>query len=221
MPELSPYIQRLLTKLQEEFEEIEQPVVISLHSDSIDVETRQEDYKMRVKRAKTCRTSPLSERISRQIIKYQQDIINAVPKGFQIPLFDGTIEAKLDHYLDKVELAQAQKNNTLYLEAYAKIGRVVAPYDGRPKDLKTIRRIIEKKGYKSAQVLKIAYRASILIQKRGDDVLYDYQWITPWVLYRMTEESWGALISTAEAMDSLSNINSQELIFEDRVLLPE
>jgi hypothetical protein len=220
MTELPPYTQRLLVKLQQEFEVAEQPIVISLQDNNIEVETRQETYKMKTRRTRT-KNSPLGDRISCQIIKYQQDIINASPQPFQLSEIDGTIEFKIEYYLDQVELAQTQKNNALHLEAYMQLGRIVSPYDGRPKDLKTIRKTIEKKGYRSSQVLRIAYRASVLIQKRGNDTLYDYQWVTPWVLYRMNEESWGTIITTAETLEALSIINSQELILEDGVLLPE
>jgi hypothetical protein len=129
MTELPPYTQRLLVKLQQEFEAAEQPIVISLQDNNIEVETRQETYKMKTRRTRT-KNSPLGDRISRQIVKYQQDIINASPQPFQLSEIDGTIEFKIEYYLDQVELAQTQKNNALHLEAYMQLGRIVSPYDG-------------------------------------------------------------------------------------------
>jgi hypothetical protein len=72
----------------------------------------------------------------------------------------------------------------------------------------------------------MARRSLQLLQARGEESPRDYQYLTPWVLYRVKDDDWEDLVNTATMQNLLEEAlrldsNSQELIFEDLVLLQE
>ena len=89
-----------------------------------------------------------------------------------------------------------------------------------------IRKHINSKGHTASNICKMARRSLQLLQARGVESPRDYQYLTSWVLYRVKDEDWEDLVNTATMQNLLEEAlkldsNSQELIFEDLVLLPE
>jgi hypothetical protein len=51
---------------------------------------------------------------------------------------EGTIEAKIAHYLANFELGQTQKKTALQMESLAGLGTVIDPYQEDPKEMAVI-----------------------------------------------------------------------------------
>lgn len=221
MEELPPYIQQLLFKVQEAFEEEASPLNIHITKEEIQVETSKQDYKLKTRRKRPYQREPLGEYIHRHLAKYTKDLLDAEPLAFIIPKEDGTIEHKLRYYLNQEELAQTRKDNSMSLEAFAKIGEIIQPYHQRPKDLKSIKKVIKEKGRHPVEVIKVAKRTWELTQKRGHNFMRNFQRITPWIIYRMNHQDWKELVELAAMMKSIDAVDSQELIFEGPEMLQD
>jgi hypothetical protein len=223
MTDLTPKVQQLLEKLSKEFSQEELPAEITIDQNGIQVSTSKRDYQMR--RAKV-RREPIGDIVHRNIARYKRDIMNAKSLEYKVPLLGGTIEAKIAHYLANYELGQTQKKTGLQLESLAALGTTIEPYQDDPKEMAVIRKHINTKGHTASNICKMAKRSLQLLRARGDP--RDYQYLTPWVVYRAKDDDWEELVATASMQNLLEQTlhlnqdpNSQELIFEDRVLLPE
>src|SRR3954467_253470 len=223
MTDLTPKVQQLLEKLSKEFSSEELPAEITIDQNGIQVSTSKKNYQMR--RAKV-RREPIGDSIHRNIARYKRDIISAKPIEYKVPIAEGTTEAQVAHYLANYELGQTQKKTYLQLEALAGLGTVIEPYQEDPKQMIVIRKHINSKGHTASNICKMARRSLQLLQARGVESPRDYQYLTSWVLYRVKDEDWEDLVNTATMQNLLEEAlkldsNSQELIFEDLVLLPE
>ena len=223
MTDLTPKVQQLLEKLSKEFSSEELPTSITIDQNGIQVSTNKKNYQMRRARA---RREPIGDIIHRNLARYKRDILNAKPLKFKIPLLEGTIEAEIAHYLTNYELRQAQKKTGNQLESLAALGIVIEPYQDDPKEMAVIRKHINAKGHTASNICRMAKRSLQLLRARGSP--QDYQYLTSWVVYRAKDEDWDELIETAsiqclleQAIRLDKNLDSQELIFEDPVLLPE
>jgi len=225
MTDLTPKVQQLLEKLHKEFTQEELPVEITIDQNGIQVSISKKNYQMR--RANV-RKEPIGNVIHRNIARYKRDIMNAKPLEYKVPILEGTIEAQIAHYLVNYELGQTQKKTHLQLESLAGLGTVIEPYEEDPREMAVIRKHITTKGHTAPNICKMAKRALELLRARGSVAPRDYQYLTPWVLYRAKDEDWNNLIETVTMQYLLErtihldqNLDSQELIFEDLVLLPE
>lgn len=223
MTDLTPKVQQLLEKLSKEFSNEDLPTEITIDQNGIQVSTSKKNYSMR--RAKT-RREPIGDIIHRNLARYKRDILNAKALEYKIPILEGTIEAEITHYLANYELGQTQKKTSLQFESLAALGTVIEPYQDDPKEMTVIRKHITTKGHAAPNICKMAKRALQLLRARGNP--QDYKYLTSWVLYRAKDEDWIELIGTAtmqhlleQAVHLDNDSNSQELIFEDPVLLPE
>ena len=194
MTELTPRIQRLLEKLSKQLDTQDLPVDIHINQNGIEVSTSRKDYTM--KRAKEFR-KPIGDIINRNLQCYKRDIMNAQPVDYQIPEIEGTIEAKVTHYLSNYELGQTQRKTSIQLEALAGLGTIIHPYLNIPQEMKTIWKIISSKGHPAYNLCKIARRTLELVEARGSETLRDYQYLTPNVIYRTLQEDWLQLVNTA------------------------
>ena len=225
MTDLTPKVQQLLEKLSKEFTTEELPVEITINQNGIQVSTSKKHYQLRRTRI---RREPIGDIISRTLARYKRDILNAKSIVFTVPILEGTIEAKIAHYLANFELGQTQKKTALQMESLAGLGTVIDPYQEDPKEMAVIRKLITAKGHAAFNICKMAKRSLQLLRARGSENPKDYKYITPWVLYRAKDEDWEELLNTAtmqnlleEAIQLDPDLDSQELIFDDRVLLPE
>lgn len=217
MAELPPRLQELLLKTNKAFEEADLPAAITIGHNQIEVTTQQDSYKLRIPRTRYRTADLLTERTTKQLLKYQKDILHAEPRPFQFAEQNGTLEEKIEHYLAYIE---GSEDNPLKLEAYYLLGKLVQLYIEWPKDLKTIYKILRKKEQSPSKIMKIANRAVVLVQTRGQHTNYDYQCITPWVLYQMSSTTWNTLLDTAFMTQSIELIDTRELDSESREMLP-
>lgn len=223
MTDLTPKVQQLLEKLSKEFSQEELPTEITIDQNGIQVSTSKKNYQM--KRAKV-RREPIGDAIHRNLARYKRDIISAKPIGYKVPIAEGTIEAQVTHYLANYELGQTQKKTYIQLESLAGLGTVIELYQEDPKEMKVVRKHISSKGHTGSNICKMAKRSLQLLQARGVESPRDYQYLTPWVLFRTKDDDWEDFLNTATMQNLLEEAlkldsNSQELIFEDPVLLQE
>src|SRR5215218_8711168 len=122
--ELSPYIQQLLFKVQEAFEEETRPFLIYFGEKEIHVKTSRKDHKLKIK-PHWNRRKPLGEYIHRHLRKYTWDLMEAEPTPYIILPQERSYEKQLQYYLDQEELAQTTKNDSLAFEALVKIGELI------------------------------------------------------------------------------------------------
>ena len=89
-----------------------------------------------------------------------------------------------------------------------------------------IRKLITTKEHAAFNLCKMARRSYQLLLARGVENPRDYKYLTSWVLYRAKNDDWEELVNTATMQNLLEDAlkldsNSQELIFEDWMLLPK
>jgi hypothetical protein len=223
MTELTPRVQNLLKKLLAEFETEDLPVEITLQTSGIQVATAKRSYQMRSHRPRTTR-EPMGDVVKRHLDRYKRDIISAKPIKYSLPDFEGTIEAKLVFYLSNYELGQTQKKTSLQLESLAGIGTVIQPYLEEQKEMTALRKVIAQQGHHASTITRMAKRTLELVHARGPEMMRDYQSLTPWTIYRAKDAEWEVLLNTATLQSILEksiSLDSQELIFEDPVMLPD
>jgi hypothetical protein len=223
MTDLTPRVQQLLEKLSKEFSQEELPTEITIDQNGIQVSTSKKHYQMR---RTNPRREPIGNIIHRNIARYKRDILNAKLLEYQVHILEGTIEAKVTHYLANYELGQTQKKTGIQLESLAGLGTVIEPYQEDPKQMTVIRKYITTKGHTATNICKLAKRSLQLLRARASP--RDYQYLTSWVVFRAKDEDWDELIEAASMQNLLEqaihldeDLDSQELIFKDPVLLPE
>ena len=100
MEEVSPYIQRLLLKTQEAFEEETSPFTIYFSQEEIRIETSKGDQKLKTQKKQQYQREPLGDYIHRHLTRYTKDLLDAEPLVLIIPKEDGNMEHRLRYYLN-------------------------------------------------------------------------------------------------------------------------